>query len=90
MALPDETALRLLAERKIEISALPRVVPASAFAGKGSGLPCSLCGQPISEHEYEFEYAIGGGEIPRFHVRCQTIWQRVLSEWCNANSLVQR
>ena len=85
MALPDETALRLLAERKIENAALPRVVAASAFAGKGSGLPCSLCEQLISEQEYELEYASADGEIPRFHIRCQEIWQRVLSEWCNAN-----
>ena len=90
MALPDETALRLLAERKIENAALPRVVAASAFAGKGSGLPCSLCEQLISEQEYELEYAGGGDKIPRFHVRCQAIWQRVLSEWCTANGLEQR
>jgi hypothetical protein len=89
MALPDETALSLLAKRKIEIAALPRVVPQSAFAGKGSGLPCSLCGQPISAHEYELEYASGDGETPRFHVRCQEIWQRALSEWCSANRLDQ-
>lgn len=57
MALPDETALRLLAKRKIEIAALPRQVPESAFAGKGSGLPCSLCEQRISAQEYELEYA---------------------------------
>jgi len=87
MALPDETALRLLAKRKIEIAALPRVVPESAFAGKGSGLPCSLCEQPISAHEYELEYASGDGGIPRFHVRCQEIWQRALSEWCSAKRL---
>jgi hypothetical protein len=90
MALPDETALRLLAERKIEIAALPLVLPESAFAGKGSGLPCSLCEQPIFAHEYELEYASGDGEIPRFHVRCQEIWQRTLSEWCNANHLEPR
>ncbi|HEX5460118.1 MAG TPA: hypothetical protein VFX20_09115 [Steroidobacteraceae bacterium] len=85
MALPDETALRLLAKHKIEIAALPRVVPASGFAGKGSGLPCSLCEQLISAQEYELEYSSGDGEIPRFHIRCQQIWQRVLSEWCGPN-----
>ena len=90
MALPDETALRLLAKRKIEIAALPRVVPESAFAGKGSGLPCSLCEQLISAHEYELEYGSDGDETPRFHVRCQAIWQRVLSEWRNASRLEQR
>jgi len=81
MALPDETALRLLATRKIETGALPQAAPDSAFAGKGSGLPCSLCEQPITPDEYEFEYANGGVEVPRFHLRCQEIWRLALTEW---------
>jgi len=81
MALPDETALRLLAKRKIETGTLPREAPESAFAGKGSGLSCSLCEQPIAASEYEFEYASDGGEVPRFHLRCQEIWRLVLTEW---------
>ena len=81
MALPDETALRLLAKRKIESGALPQAAPESVFAGKGSGLPCSLCEQPITLDEYEFEYASGGDEFPRFHLRCQEIWRLVLAEW---------
>ena len=84
MALPDETALRLLAELKIETGALPCVEPRTAFAGKGSGLPCSLCEQPISAHQYEFEYANGGGEISRYHLRCQEIWRLVLTVRYNA------
>ena len=90
MALPDETALRLLAERKIEIGALPRLEPQTAFAGKGSGLPCSLCEQPIAPHEYEFEYANGDGEVPRYHLRCQEIWRLVLAERYNAARLGRR
>ena len=81
MALPDETALRLLATRKIEAGVLPRAAPESSFAGKGSGLPCSLCEQPITAHEYEFESADDGGKVPRFHLRCQEIWRLVLAEW---------
>jgi hypothetical protein len=87
MALPDETALRLLAARKIEHGTLPRVAPETASVGKGSDLPCSLCEQPISasEYEYEYEYAYGGGELPRFHHRCQEIWRLVLSESLGAS-----
>ena len=86
MALPDETALRLLAIRKIETGALPRTAPESAFAGKGAGLPCSLCEQTITANEYEFEYANGGGEVARFHLRCQEIWRQVLAEWPTRNT----
>jgi hypothetical protein len=81
MALPDETALRLLAKRKIENGALPTAAPESAFAGKGSGLPCSLCEQPITPNEYELEYADGGRDVPRFHLRCQEVWRLALAEW---------
>lgn len=75
MALPDETALRLLAAQKIETGALPKAAVESVFAGKGSGLPCSLCERPIAASDYEFEYANGGGKAPRFHFRCQEIWR---------------
>lgn len=90
MALPDETALRQLAERKIETGALPRAVSENAYAGKGCGLPCSLCEQPVTADDYEFEYANGGAEAPRFHLRCQEIWRRALAEWCNGNRSEQR
>jgi hypothetical protein len=84
MALPDETALRLLAARKIEAGALPRAVPQTAFGGKGDGLSCSLCEQPIAASDYEFEYAVSSGEIRRFHLRCHDIWQVVLANWRRA------
>jgi len=87
---PDETALRMLAERKIEIGALPRMAPESAYAGRGSDLPCSLCGQPISANEYEFEYPSDGGESPRFHLRCREAWLLVLAESCAASRLKRR
>jgi hypothetical protein len=90
MALPDETALRLLANRKIEAGALPRVAPESAFAGKGSGLPCSLCERPITANEYELEYVDIGSEVPRFHLRCQEVWRLVLAEGDNANHVERR
>jgi hypothetical protein len=80
MALPDERAVRLLAKRKIETGALPRAEPKKAFAGKGSGLACSLCERPIAADEYEFEYANGGNEVLRFHLRCQEIWRLALAE----------
>ena len=82
MALPDETALRLLAEHKIQAGALPQATPENAFAGRGSGLPCSLCEQPIeaSEYEYEYECATGGDHIPRFHLRCHGIWRLALAD----------
>ena len=87
MALPDETALRLLAEHKIEAGALPRAAPRSVFGGRGADLPCSLCEQPIAASDYEFEYAVSGGKIHRFHLRCHDIWQVVLAKRRRANHI---
>ena len=87
MALPDETALRRLAVHKIEDGALPRTAPQTAFGGKGDGLPCSLCEQPIAASDYEFEYAVSADEIRRFHLRCHDVWQVVLAEWRRANHI---
>lgn len=90
MALPDETALRLLAKRKIETGALPRAAPDSVFAGNGSGLPCSLCERTITATDYEFECGNAGGKVPRFHLRCQEIWRVALAEWCNGHNRERR
>lgn len=81
MALPDERALRLLALSRVETGALPAAASQTVFAGRGSGLPCSLCDRPIAENDYEFEYGNDGGKAPRFHIRCQEIWRSVLAAW---------
>ena len=58
---------------------LPTEIPKSIWAFRGTGKPCSLCGQVIDpvEMEYELEAPVGGGAAStfRFHLRCHALWQ---------------
>lgn len=70
-----EEALRARARQRIEQSLLPREKPARMWGGRGTGLACSLCDDPIleSEPEMELEYPAPVPTV-RFHLHCQTIW----------------
>ncbi len=77
-----ELELRKLAVDRIASRLLPSAIPEHLWAGQGTGLPCSLCDQPIrsDEIEYEFESPVSGAEKTyRFHLRCHAMWQLALS-----------
>jgi hypothetical protein len=77
MSKQQEEALQTRARERIAHGALPREKPTRIWGGHGSGLPCSLCDEPISnsEPEMELEYE-PPGRLPtiRLHLRCQSIW----------------
>ena len=60
-------------------SPLPR--PPRTWAGRGSGVACSSCDQPIGEQdiEYEVELQPAGLQTLHFHFNCYQAWvvQRV-------------
>jgi hypothetical protein len=74
-----EERLRPIARNRIEKGTLPCEQPYQMFGGKGSGKPCSLCGEPIPADQIEYEVqrpgTAGGpkGEL-RFHIVCESIW----------------
>jgi hypothetical protein len=76
----SEETLRARARERIASGELPRAKPARSWGGRGSGLPCSLCDQPIAdtgpEMELEFDGAISATAL-RFHLQCQVIWDSV-------------
>jgi hypothetical protein len=77
-----ELELRKLAEDRIAKKLLPGSIPEHLWAGQGSGQPCSLCGEPISLQEIEYEIdnqAAGDGRTYRFHLSCHAMWQLALS-----------
>jgi len=85
----SEETLRARARERIASGELPRAKPARSWGGRGSGLPCSLCDNPIAdtgpEMELEFDGAITATAL-RFHLQCQVIWDSVRrvpteSEW---------
>lgn len=75
---PDSPDLLERALRAIEDRQLPRGVVSRVWGGRGSGLPCSLCGQPIERSDVEIELDEGqgqGGARVRFHSSCHLQWQ---------------
>jgi hypothetical protein len=79
-------ALRDAARERIEQARLPKTKPSRMWGGRGTGLCCSLCDQPIldsepeMELEYEYEGAGTGAEsqgVVRFHLQCQSVWDEV-------------
>jgi hypothetical protein len=60
---------------KLDAGALPHDHPARLRAGKGSGNPCTACGEPIaiSEPEFEPQYT-DARPVLRFHGKCYDIW----------------
>lgn len=76
----NDDILRARAHERIASGQLPRTRPARSWGGRGSGLPCSLCEQPIAETgpemELEFDGAVTATAL-RFHLQCQSIWDSV-------------
>ncbi len=76
MPLTDrEKGFFALARKHIGDGRLPRSVPASVWAGPGTGATCSLCELSIEAEHVEYELSGNGGAIFRFHMRCHAIWQ---------------
>jgi len=51
--------------------------PLRTWAGHGTGVMCSGCGEPIQAHEIEYEVEMpAGGAAPtlNFHLACYRTW----------------
>ena len=76
-AKPDSATLLERAQRAIEDQHLPSGAAARVWGGRGSGSPCSLCGQLIDSSEVEIELdGVGTPGGVRFHSRCHLLWQQ--------------
>jgi len=79
--MPNEAALRRLARLVLESGKLPRRDPTRTWGGPGVGALCTICAQPITpeEIEYEVQFAHVGAtpELDRFHLhlRCFAVWE---------------
>jgi len=72
----QERELRRRAREEIESGRLPKSLTASIWGGRGSGLPCAVCGDHIQSDRVEYEIDDPrGGEPFRFHPTCHTVWQ---------------
>jgi len=69
--------LRKLAAELIQKNQLPVIVASKTlFEGYGHGLVCSLCAQPITPTQIEYELADGTSEVgdTRLHMWCHAAW----------------
>jgi hypothetical protein len=73
-----ESQLHQLARQLIDTGVLPDTMPEKAWGGYGDGSLCSVCRNPVTPEEVEYEVRIrteSGGATRRFHVVCHAVWR---------------
>lgn len=80
--MPDESTLRAKAREVIRTGKLPDRRPDRTWGGPGVGAPCTICREPVTKDQLEFEiqFAIDGDAEPgldkfHIHVRCFAAWE---------------
>ncbi len=78
--MPDEPRLREQARAAVESGKLPSRAPDRTWGGPGVGAECSVCEQPVSKQEMEFEIHFvcdGDADLDNHHVhiRCFAAWE---------------
>ena|SRR5215475_4597070 len=62
---------------RLNAAALRRATPVRMWGGKGSGVPCDFCREPVGPHdvEYEVQAELDGATVMlHFHPRCHDAW----------------
>jgi hypothetical protein len=78
--MPDESTLRAKAREVVRTGRLPNRRPDRMWGGPGVDAPCTICGEPVTKTQLEFEiqFAFDGAEpgLEKFHahVRCFSAW----------------
>ena len=69
-------ALREVIKQRLADGTLPLTRPDKLYAGRGSGEPCTGCGEPIypMQIEYELDYP-GERRTLRLHLECAGLWE---------------
>jgi hypothetical protein len=73
----DDAELKRIITEKRRLGRLPHIPTRRAWAGNGSGAPCSLCESAIGagDIEYEVEWQQGSDtRLLRFHELCYRLW----------------
>jgi hypothetical protein len=79
--MPDESTLRAKAREMIRAGKLPDRRPDRTWGGPGIGALCTICDEPVTQGqlEFELEFVLDGIEpgLDRFHVhiRCFSAWE---------------
>jgi hypothetical protein len=76
----DKTKIHQKAREAIQAGKVPNRCPQRVWGGPGSGACCALCGDSVTQDEFEMEleFARGDGDSGvveyLFHVSCYTAW----------------
>ena len=79
--LPDEHILREKARAAIKEGRMPAIRPERTWGGPGTGVPCSVCDQPVAKDQPEFEVEfVDSGPTSSvgiffLHARCFAAWE---------------
>lgn len=68
------TEVRLKVREKLERGALPREKCQVTWFGRGSGLRCEACDEPVSPGQIECECEHPRGHLLRLHQACFVVW----------------
>ena len=75
----DETLLRHKVREAIRTGKLPVREPQRVFGGYGSGVDCSICGNPLIPEQVELELEFSADAFmpassQHVHPRCHAVW----------------
>jgi hypothetical protein len=79
--MPDERLLRTKAREAVERGKIPRRRPDRTWGGPGVGATCSICDEPVTSAQLEFEIQFSrDGDNPgldkyHVHIRCFAAWE---------------
>jgi hypothetical protein len=79
--MPNEQQVRVLARKVLRAGTLPRHDPDRTWGGHGVGMPCTICAEPITrdqmEYELQFSHDAATPSLDRFHLhlRCFSAWE---------------
>ena len=79
--MPNERRVRDMVRKALQLGIIPARDPDRMWGGNGVGAPCTICGEPVTpdqvEYEVEFahEGAIPGLDKYHVHLRCFAAWE---------------
>jgi hypothetical protein len=79
--MPDEARLREKARAAVERGKMPARRPDHMWGGPGTGAECSVCEEPVTrgDLEFEIEFACDGENADpdkhHVHIRCFAAWE---------------
>ena len=74
-AMAPEPLIREIVRALLQSGDLPPLTGTVAWAGKGTGKMCCVCGEPVNGSEVEYEPEDGKRLTPGCHLPCFLVWQ---------------